>query len=60
MVLVGTLFYDTQVSLPPFETIRFNLVDLWPQHVVLKDLSQEEQPSMLLVESDPEFAETSK
>ena len=58
--LIDTLFDDALVSLPPFEVISFNLSDLWPPHTVHKDLPQEEQPSKSKVESEPEFAETSK
>ncbi len=59
-VLIDTLFDDALVSLPPFDAITFNLSDLWPTHAVHKDLPKEEQPSKLKVESEPEFAETSK
>ena len=36
-VLIGTLFDDAPVSLPPFEAIRFNLGDLWPPHGAHKE-----------------------
>ena len=60
-VLINTLFDDALVSLPPFEAISFNLSDLWPPHAVHKDSPpQEEQPSKLKAESEPEIAATSK
>ena len=54
-VLMDTLFDDAPVSLPPFEAISFSLSDLWPPHAVHK-----ETPIKQAVESEPEFAETSK
>ena len=59
-ILIDALFDDALVSLPPFDAITFNLGDLWPLHTVHKDLPKEEQPSKSKVESEPEFAETSK
>ena len=59
-VLIDTLFDDALVSLPPFEAISFNLSDLWPPHAFHKDLPQEEQPSKSKVESELEFAESTK
>ena len=54
-VLIGKLFDDASVSLPPFEVISFKLGDLWPPHAVHKEL-----PSKLTAETEPELIETSK
>ena len=53
--LIGTLFDDAPVSLPPFEAISFNLDDLWLPHAVHKEL-----PRKPPTESEPELIETSK
>ena len=59
-VLIDRLLNDTKVSLPHYKAITFNLGDLWPLHTVHKGLPKEAQPSKSKVESEPEFAETSK
>ena len=59
-ILIDALFDDALVSLPHYEAISFDLGDLWPLHTVHKNLPKEEQPSKSKVESEPEFAETSK
>ena len=54
-VLIGQLFDDASVSLPPFEAVSFNLADLWQPHVVHQEL-----PSKPTAETEPELIETSK
>ncbi len=54
-VLIGTLFDDALVSLPPFEAVSFNLGDLWPPHAVHKKL-----PSRPTTETEPELTVKAK
>ena len=59
-VLIGTLFDNAPVSLPPFEAISFNLGDLWPPHAVHKDVPTKKRPSEPAAEFKPASIETSK
>lgn len=54
-VLIDTLHEDAEVSLPPFEAIRFNLADLWLTPTVHKSL-----PSQISATSEFEEYGTSK
>ena len=49
-LLIGKLFDDAPVSLPPFEAISFNLGDLWPPPAVHQEL-----PSKPTAETEPEL-----
>ncbi len=54
-VLIGQLFDDATVSLPPFEAVSFNLGDVWLPHAVHQEL-----PSKPTAETELQLIETSK
>ncbi len=54
-VLIGQLFDNATVSLPPFEVVSFNLGDVWLPHAVHQEL-----PSKPTAETEPQLIETSK
>ncbi len=58
--LIGELYNDAQVSLPPFEAIIFDLSDLWLPPIFHRGTPMTEQSDRLATESEPAIIETSK
>ncbi len=52
-MLIDRLYEDATVSLPPFEAIEFDLSDLWPPHMLHRDV-----PIQSHVASESESIET--